>query len=398
MSLVARFERSRIARLQAQDPAVVDGVTGPSARASFTTTKEAWDRRPAQLLRGGIRGEPRGGWGLPDPRRLGLALTQTLGVGTTHDIVALDVETTGLGAGTVPFIIGVLVGDAVAKTWTFRQWTLRRMGGEGPMLEDCLAYLGGRRAFTLLSYNGKSFDIPVLRGRARRVSVDAFALRGPHVDLLHPARRLWDSGRGSCRLQRLERARLGVVRVGDIPGAEIPEVFWESLAGTDEALSSGRLPRVERHNAIDLWSLVRLCEEVVGRMGAPAALREALAAAHPRARQSPARVIQLLRPWTDNEPGDRAPAVGQRRLLEVAFRRISEAQRKHGDDAGLARTLEAWLVVAPGDPRASERLAILRERRFGDLIGALRVARSSREPCGRRIARLQRRLRSRGLL
>ncbi len=262
------------------------------------------------------------------------------------------------------------------------------------MLEHCVAHLGSLGAFTLLSYNGKSFDIPVLRGRARRMSVDAFALHGPHVDLLHPARRLWDSGRGSCRLQSLERSHLGVARVGDIAGADIPEVFWGSLMARDVRAARERLARVERHNALDLWSLVRLCEEVVDRLASPSSLREALAAAHPSAQQSPARVSALLEPWLAR--GGTALDRGPRALLEAAFRRRAEALRAMGDDAGLAQTLEAWLVVAPGDPGASRRLAILRERSFGDLAGALSVARASREPCERRISRLERRLKLRG--
>jgi hypothetical protein len=271
------------------------------------------------------------------------------------------------------------------------------MGGEAGMLEDCLAYLQGLDAFALLSYNGKSFDIPVLRGRARRIAMEAFALHGPHVDLLHPARRLWDSGRGSCRLQRLEREHLGVVRRGDIPGAEIPEVFWEYLAASGEDVSNCRLARVERHNALDLWSLVRLCEEVVGCLSAPTSLRESVAAAHPSARQSPARVIKLLRPWLDRGADAGAAACEGGRTLEAAFRLLSEAQRKQGDHPGLARTLEDWLDRIPGDPRASTRLAILLERGSGDLVGALRVAEGSREPCERRISRLRRKLKSRGL-
>lgn len=331
---------------------------------------------------------------MPDPQTLAAATKRALGVGAGGDIVALDVETTGLGAGTVPFVIGVLTGDAADGSWSFRQWTLRTMGGEAAMLEDCVAYLASRGAFTLLSYNGKSFDIPVLRGRARRVSLDAFALHGPHVDLLHPARRLWDSGRGSCRLQSLERAHLGVARVGDIAGADIPEVFWESLIAGDAGEAGHRLARVERHNALDLWSLVRLCEEVVERLASPSSLREALAAAHPSAQQSPARVSALLEPWLAR--GSTTPDRGPRPMLEAAFRRRAEALRVMGDDARLAQTLEAWLVVAPGDPRASRRLAIVRERSFGDLRGALRVAQGSREPCERRISRLERRLKSQG--
>ncbi|MGB1699796.1 MAG: ribonuclease H-like domain-containing protein [Nannocystaceae bacterium] len=270
--------------------------------------------------------------------------------------------------------------------------TLQTMGGEAAMLQDVMGSLGALRSYVLLTYNGKSFDLPVLRGRTQRVGMDAFALHGPHVDLLHPARRLWNTGRGSCRLQRLERDRWGIVRRDDIAGAEIPEVFWAQLASRGAPDTSERMSRVLRHNALDLWSVAAVCEEVVHRLGRPTSLREALAATHRSAQQSPARIIALLQPWLQRAALPTVGLCAERALLASGFQVLVKAQRAVADHLGAVRTLEQWLAVAPGDPRASTQLAMVLERDCRDLEGALRAAAQSREPSVRRIGRLQRRL------
>ena len=86
------------------------------------------------------------------------------------------------------------------------------------------------RAGALVSFNGKSFDAPVLETRYLFHRLRLGGRRLPHVDLLHPARRFWgDAGRG-CSLVALEPHLLGARRTGDVPGFEIPARYFQFRA------------------------------------------------------------------------------------------------------------------------------------------------------------------------
>src|SRR5690606_10056066 len=130
----------------------------------------------------------------------------------------LDTETTGLagGAGTVAFLVGLSFledGDLVTE-----QFLLRRMGEEAAIV----ARLSERieQASMLVSFNGKSFDVPLLRTRAVMSRMPALPER-PHLDLVHVARRLHKRRLGSCNLTTIEQRILGFRRQGDIPSSEI---------------------------------------------------------------------------------------------------------------------------------------------------------------------------------
>ena len=115
------------------------------------------------------------------------------------------------------------------------------------MLQAAAEVVG--RATTLLTFNGESFDAPVMETRwaLHRLPSPLEALR--HVDLLHPARRLWRSDEG--RLASLERAVLGLRRVDDVPGAEVPGRYVAFLRSGDPRL----LAQIIEHNRLDLVSL-----------------------------------------------------------------------------------------------------------------------------------------------
>ena len=149
--------------------------------------------------------------------------------------VCYDLETTGLsgGAGTVAFLVGFGWFDRGA--FHTCQYLLGSLAAERRMLEATAAIL--QRAETLLTFNGKSFDAPMTEAR-----FSLHRLRSPletlsHVDLLHPARRLWHTD--DARLIGLEQAVLGVRRVGDVPGAEIPNRYVAFLRGGDARLLVG---------------------------------------------------------------------------------------------------------------------------------------------------------------
>ena len=177
------------------------------------------------------------------------------------DTVFVDTETTGLsgGAGTVAFLIGV--GYFEGEQWRVEQFLMRDYDEESDMLRKLLALLERHR--TLVTYNGKCFDSPLLQNRGImnriRLPMDAMA----HLDLLPMARRLYKRSLPRCSLQAMEQALLGMTRQDDIPGAEIPEVFFAFLRDGDMT----RLAQVMRHNQQDITSMVALlgCFAAVAR-------------------------------------------------------------------------------------------------------------------------------------
>lgn len=171
--------------------------------------------------------------------------------------VFLDVEATGLGhgAGTVAFVVGLAALEG--EGWRVDQWLLSRLSAETAMLaavQARLAALGG----LLVTFNGASYDLPLLRGRLRRCGLSPALLAGPHLDLLPVARRRWRERGPDCRLTTLERLQLGVRRVGDIHGRAIPEVFWSALREPDDPRARAGLRQVCAHNLVDVLTMPAL--------------------------------------------------------------------------------------------------------------------------------------------
>lgn len=192
--------------------------------------------------------------------------------------VFLDVEATGLGhgAGTVAFVVGLAAFDGDA--WRVEQWVLSRLSAETAMLAALHARLTAA-AGLLVTFNGASFDLPLLRGRLRRCGLGAEVLAGPHLDLLPVARRLW-RGRGpDCRLATLERLQLGVRREGDIAGRAIPEVFWAALRDPEDRRARAGIRQVCGHNLVDVLTMPALALAMARTLAAPADVEQAVRAA-----------------------------------------------------------------------------------------------------------------------
>lgn len=170
------------------------------------------------------------------------------------DVLAFDTETTGLagGTGTRAFMIGA--ADWRDGGLRIRQLCITRLAAEEAMLDAFARWL--RPETVLLSYNGKSYDRPLLSTRYRlaRMADPLPALR--HVDLLHPMRRRYRGVWVNCRLATAERELLGVLREDDLPGSEAPGAWLAYLRGG----SASKLRRVGLHNAQDLRSLCGLLE------------------------------------------------------------------------------------------------------------------------------------------
>lgn len=130
-----------------------------------------------------------------------------------------------------------------------RQMLITTLGAEAAMLDQFAAWL--RPDTVLVSYNGKSYDAPLLKTRYR-LHQRACPITGlAHIDLLHPVRRRWRGVWENCRLATVERQLLQVVREDDLPGAEAPAAWLGYLRGG----SAAPLRRVAQHNSQDLRSL-----------------------------------------------------------------------------------------------------------------------------------------------
>lgn len=164
-------------------------------------------------------------------------------------LVLFDTETTGLagGTGTRAFMIGV--GDWHEGRFRERQLLITTLAGEAGMLDCFASWL--KPDSVLVSYNGKSYDAPLLKTRFR-LQHRASPLEGlMHIDLLHPVRRRWRGAWENCRLATAERQLLQVVREDDLPGSEAPAAWLGFLRGG----SAAPLHRVAHHNSQDLRSL-----------------------------------------------------------------------------------------------------------------------------------------------
>jgi uncharacterized protein YprB with RNaseH-like and TPR domain len=300
----------------------------------------------------------------------------------------IDLETTGLsgGAGTVAFLVGCGWFDMGA--FQVRQFLLTSYASERALLSavaDCFDATS-----LLVTYNGKTFDVPVMETRwlFHRMPVPLESVR--HFDMLHPARRLWrgrspdlhadapaDGGDGACcRLGTLERVLCEVRRVGDVPGMEIPGRYFQFLRSGD----ARPLEPVLEHNRLDLISLaavaahaVELVEQGTARCR-DAAEALALGKVYERAARTD-RALDAYELAARSESAHvdvRAEAIYR---LGLRLRR----DRRYGDaadcwrrllDLRQGRTGRRSQLLAPLRQYAVEALAIHHEHRERDYEGA----------------------------
>jgi len=177
----------------------------------------------------------------------------------------LDTETTGItgGTGTYPFLVGIAWWDAGGLE--VEQLFMRDYTDEHSLLVALAERIAERPV--LVTFNGKSFDWPLLETRYRMTrAIRPPALRA-HLDFLHPARNLWRLRIGSVRLAELELKVLGWNRGSDMNSWLIPEIYFDYLrGGSAEAL----LP-IFHHNQMDLRGLAALAARVLSLLENPEA-------------------------------------------------------------------------------------------------------------------------------
>jgi uncharacterized protein YprB with RNaseH-like and TPR domain len=332
-------------------------------------------------------------------------------------ILFLDLETTGLagGAGTYAFLVGCgwfeppspssLGQGASFRT---RQFFLADFAAERALLES-VTHLAGDFS-CLVTYNGKAFDLPLMETRFALQRMETPFADVAHVDLLHPARRMWREEDVECRLTYLEQALCGHEREGDVPGFEIPSRYFRYVRSSD----ARPLEAVFEHNRLDIVSLAMLTARAsqlledgpssattpreafgMGRLYERAGMFEDALAAYRVCVDAEAGL--KTRPCTGDLRADalRASAILLRRL------------RRYQEAAAAWRELLGMRGCPPGYGReATEALAVHHEHRVRDLEAArgfalqalpLQATAARQEAVKYRLARIDRKLGARAL-
>ncbi|HSM38594.1 MAG TPA: ribonuclease H-like domain-containing protein [Candidatus Limnocylindrales bacterium] len=283
------------------------------------------------------------------------------------DAAYFDTETTGLstGAGTVIFLAGV--ARVAGRRVTVRQFLLPDYPYEAALLRALVADLA--TATRLVTYNGRSFDLPMLAARLTFHGLfrEQASIPAEHDDLLPDARRLFRRPLGGARLADVESGVLGVRRASDCPGSEVPARYFGYLRGGSPDI----LAEVLDHNFQDVVSLA-LLEAELSRLRC-GGWREA------RVLDPRGMALELLRAGSVDDALE---------LLETAQAVVSDPAEGNALRRTAARVLiaigqaeraeELWTV---GTRRASAdaatawiEVARIRERHRGDLQGALQAA------------------------
>jgi uncharacterized protein YprB with RNaseH-like and TPR domain len=315
----------------------------------------------------------------------------------------LDTETTGLagGTGTYAFLVGLAWWDAGGLQ--VEQFFMRDFTEEYSVLQELSARVAERPV--LFTFNGKSFDWPLLENRFTMTRSIRTPKLAAHLDLLHPARALWKLRLGSVRLMELERhvldaPRLGWHRDDDVSSALIPQFYFDYLrGGPAEPLAS-----VVRHNQMDLRGLAALFCKINALLSEPPSATNEIESLD---------LFGLSRFLQRRGDPERAHSACSQALdagLPAEFRPkarrdLALMAKRRGEHS---RAAEIWQEIV-GDPQdgiyACEQLAIYYERNAKDFFRAsefaqlalakLRRQRSSaagslRDPClAARCARLE---------
>jgi uncharacterized protein YprB with RNaseH-like and TPR domain len=232
------------------------------------------DERGAVFVHERLRSEierPRADWGAlgtPPEEEETLALLSRMDLG---GVLFLDLETGGF-SGSPVFLAGTMRWNG--SDFVLRQYFARHYGEESALLRALAEASGDVEA--LVTFNGKSYDVPFLRDRAR---VHAAPLHIPpvHVDLLHPSRRRWRGCWMDCRLQTLELYVCRRRRGGDVPSDEVPGLYHDFVRRGDPY----RLIPVFHHNLLDVITMHEILRVLCGPGDVPIVRRPSLASYDP---------------------------------------------------------------------------------------------------------------------
>lgn len=279
------------------------------------------------------------------------------------DFIFLDTETSGLAGGTGTYAFEVGLGRFTADGFQLAQFFMRHPGEEPALLAGLSEFMDGMKA--VVTYNGKSFDIPLLNTRYTLMGMTSPFEQIDHFDLLPLARRLWRIRLESRTLSNVENQILGVERGNDeVPGYLIPEMYFEYLKTQDARPIAG----IFYHNAIDILSLAGLFSHMAFLLHQP----------HSSKIRHPEDIVALARFFEAMDNSNQAQALYQKALsLNLpkdlywdTLERFSFLLKREGD---WASAITLWEQAAQSNALyAYEELAKYYEHRVKDLEAAKR--------------------------
>jgi len=280
----------------------------------------------------------------------------------------LDTETTGLagGSGTYAFLVGLAWWEGGGLE--IEQFFMREYSEERSLLHALGERLAERRV--LVTFNGKSFDWPLLETRYRMSRKIPLPIPRAHLDFLHPARNLWRLRLGSVRLSELERHVLSWDRGADLLSDLIPRIYLDFVRGGPPE----RLVPIFHHNQMDLRGLAALSSRILSL----------LSDAETQG-QDGLELFGVSRICEKRGENSRARRLYEKSIASVlpaeteraARRSLAQLAKREGD---FALACELW-KGALGNSRqgyeAYERLAIYYEHNARDLGQALKIVRQA---------------------
>ncbi len=294
----------------------------------------------------------------------------------------LDTETTGLsgGAGTVAFLTGI--GYFEDGAFVVEQDLMRDYPEEAPMLR----HIGERlkKSGLLVTFNGQTFDMPLLESRFIMQGMRMPNADIPHLDLLKCARSAWRIRLRRCSLAALEEQVFGLKREDDLPGSQVPPAFFAYLR-------TGEFSYVEpilRHNVQDIRSLPMLLGELTRLYLDP------LNAEHAQDIYSVGRVLEKRGMTESAQKCYRAADRGT--MSRLSRLTLADSLRRQKDYVRAAEVYERMTAQGQGGVFPYVELAKLYEHRLGDIPRALALTRTAVLKCppgdGEQMAQLQKRL------
>jgi uncharacterized protein len=286
----------------------------------------------------------------------------------------LDTETTGLsgGTGTYAFLIGIAWWDAGGLQ--VEQFLMRDFSEEHSVLLELSERLAERPV--LVTFNGKTFDWPLLESRFTMTRSIRLPQLAAHLDLLHPARAVWKLRLGSVRLVELEQhvldaRRLGWDRADDVPSNMIPQFYFDYLRGRSVAPLAG----VVRHNRNDLRGLAALFGKLSELLGKEH---------HPREADGLdlLGLSRFLNRRGQKKRAESACIAARDRGLPIALDAVAQWElakmaKWRGEHEAAAQIFEELSRDSDWRAAACEELAIFHERKRKDLPMALKYARKA---------------------
>lgn len=280
-----------------------------------------------------------------------------------EDILFLDTETTGLsgGAGTVAFQIGV--GYFTHSGFVVEQFMMHDYPEEASMLQTLNALM--KRFTVICTFNGRTFDIPLLKTRFIMNRIAEPSIPSFHADALYPSRRLWKLRLKKCNLAHLEEQLLNVVREDDLPGALVPQTFFQYL-------KDGNFQPMERileHNKQDIVSLAQLFYFMCKQVDVPEEIAES------------EDLFSLARALEKNGQQEKAihcyRLSSNTQMCAYAHESLARIEKRRGNTDAAVKLYQTMLVQNEKPVIACEALAKLHEHKLRDIPAALSYTRQA---------------------